>query len=528
MIQPPSHPGQPHPRGFAAGKILAVAIAVPVVLLGVGFFALGGGGRSDAAPTAADAAAAGDWYNARPISFDLTITANGELVARDKVEIKSRVNGRPAIIEIVEEGSFVEEGDLLFRLESDETAKQLEQARLDTERARADKIAAEQELAIAINESESQRKAAEVKLSLAGLDLQKWKKGDVVTRRNELQLALEKAKRRVERAKRDYELSQELYDQQFISLNELEDAEIERIEATDALETARLNIEVYEKYEYLKDKQQFESDVEQAEAELERTINKNQSTLARHRSDLESKKQQLSIREQRLSELEEQLAHTEVHAPQAGLVVYASSVKRGWRRGDPIAEGRQVRFGETLILLPDTRHMAANLRVHEALIGQVEIGQRAALVIDAMRGRTIEGRVVNKAVTPEDGGWWNPNLREYEVRVALPEGIEGLKPAMRCQGQLFIGRVENQLAVPIQAVHTVGDKRYVYVPAGAGRVKPLTVTIGRASEAWVEIKSGIEAGQRVLLRDPKPGEATQTPEPNNDATPNATTPNARP
>jgi len=519
MIQPRSHPASRR-RGLAAGKILAVVVAVPVVFVGVGFLAFGGGDGSADAPTPA-AATAGDWYTARPISFDLTITANGELEARDKVEIKSRVHGRPAIIEIVDEGSFVAEGDLLFRLESDQTAKELEQAQLDTERARADKIAAEQELEIQINEAESARKAAEVKLSLAQLDLQKWKKGDVVTRRNELQLALEKARRRVERAKRDYELSQELYDQQFISLNELEDAEIERIEATDALATAKLNIEVYEKYEYLKDKQQFESDVEQAEAELERTINKNESTLARHRSDLESKKQQLSIREKRLQELEEQLESTEVHAPQAGLVVYASSVERGWRRNDPISEGRQVRFGETVILLPDTRQMAANLRVHEALIGQIEIGQRVALVIDAMRGRSIEGRVVNKAVTPEDGGWWNPNLREYEVRVDLPQGIEGLKPAMRCQGQIFIGRVEDALAVPIQAVHTVGDQRYVYVPAGAGRVKPQPVTIGRASESLVEIEKGLDRGDRVLLRDPKPGEATETPKPDNGSKPDS-------
>ena len=498
-------------RGLLSGKLLAVLIALPLTLITVGLIALGSSDDRGDATTAA--ATAGDWYTAEPISFDLTITANGELEARDKVEVKSRVNGRPAIIEIVDEGSFVKEGDLLFKLESDETETSLEQAKLDTERARADKIAAEQELAIQINEAESKRKAAEVKLSLAVLDLQKWEKGDVVTRRNELKLALEKAKRRVERAKRDYELSQELYDQQFISLNELEDAEIEQIEATDALATAELDIEVYEQYEYLKDKQQFESDVEQATAELERTINKNESTLERHRSDLESKKQQLSIREQRLNELEEQLKNTQVFAPQAGLVVYASSVESGWRRNDPIAEGRQVRTGETIILLPDTRHMAANLRVHEALIGQVEIGQNVALVIDAKRGQTVGGQVISKAVTPEDGGWWNPNLREYKVRVGLPEGIEGLKPAMRCQGQLYIGRVENALAVPIQSIFTVDNQRYVYVNAGGGRVKPLPVTIGRASESLVEITEGMESGTRVLLRDPRPGEALDVPQP---------------
>lgn len=501
-------PGSARCRAIALGRGVAALLlaAVAVIVLGAAYMTVG-----DSASRAADGVAAlsGDWYAVSPASFDLTISASGELESREKVEVKSQVHGRPAIIEIVDEGTFVEEGDLLFRLESDETANALEQATLDAEAARSQTEAARQELEIQINETESARRAAEVKLSLARLELQRWQKGELVTRRNQLQLALEKAKRRVERAKRDYELSRELYDQKFISLNELEDAEIEQIEATDALKTAKLNIEVFESYEYLRDKQEYESDVEQAEAELDRTIRKNESTLERHRSKLASEQRQLAIRLQRQKDLEAQLAATEVFAPRDGLVVYASSVGR--RRGDPIDEGREVRYGETVLFLPDTRRMVANVRIHEALIGQVELGQEADVVIDARRHATVPGEVISKAVTPEDGGWWNPNLREYEVRIGLPSNIEGLKPAMRCSAKVLVGRVEDTWAVPVQCVYTEGNQRYVHTPAGNGRVRRTPVTIGRASQTLVEVTEGLRRGDHVLLRDPRLGEVLDEP-----------------
>lgn len=492
--------GMRRARGLAMARLLwsllvmaAIAGAMMAVVAGRGI------GEGAGAP-------ATDFFTVQRMDFDLTITASGDLEAAEQVEIKSRVNGRPAILEIVEEGSRVTAGDVLVRLDTDDLVKNLEQARLQEEEARAALVGAQQTLEIETREAESKQKAAEVSLSLAELDLARWSKGDVVKRREELKLAIERARRRVERAERDYVLSQDLYERQFISLNELEDAELEKVNAADALTTAKLDAEVYEAYEYVRDKQDHESKVDQARAALQRTIAQNRNTLARLTSDLASKQKQAAIRTQQRVDLEDQLAKAVIRAPQDGLVVYASSVGSHWRRGDPIGPGRQVRFGETMVLLPDTRRMVASLLVHEAQIGQVQVDQPAAVTIDARPGRPVAGKVVSKAVTPEDGGFWNPNLRQYKVLVGLPEGIEGLKPAMRCTGQIQVGRVTDALAVPIQAVFTEAEQRFCYLPVGP-RVRRQPVTIGRASETMVQVLSGLEVGDRVLLRDPKPGEA---------------------
>lgn len=492
--------------GSATPRIILALVAL-VVLAGIVIGAVQLTGNGKAAADAASLGADGEWYDVKRTSFDLTVVATGELEAKNQVEVKSKVDRRVPLLEVIDEGTFVQKGDVLGKLDPTEVEERIEEETLEVEQAKASKISAEQELVIAQNESASEKRAAEVKLDLAELDLAKWQEGEVAQKKLELELALAKAERRLERAKEDLGYSQDLYDQKFISRSELDDDELEKTEAEAALETAQKNIEVYNKYTYQRDEKQKQSDLDQATAELERTIRKNESKLARLAADLESKKRSLTLREERLGELQEQLEASTILAPEKGLVVYASSVGPHWRRRDPIAPGREIRNDETIFLLPDTRQMVAALRVHEALLPQVEKGQPVSITVDARPGESIQATVSKIAVMAEDGGWLNPQLREYMVRAEMPyhEDGSGLKPGMRCTGEIKVGRAEEAIAVPVQAVFTEGDQQFCYVPANGG-VKRRPVTIGKSSETMVEIVDGLDVGDAVLLRNPRPGE----------------------
>ena len=78
-----------------------------------------------------------------------------------------------------------------------------------------------------------------------------------------------------------------------------------------------------------------------------------------------------------------------------------------------------------------------------------------------------------------------------------------LKPSMRCVGNITLDRVEDALSVPIQSIFREGRSAFVYVPMDGGFAQQ-EVTLGRSSELSVEILSGIEKGDRVLLREPNP------------------------
>lgn len=498
-----------------AGRVAVFSLlgVAAVVVLGVTAWGTGIlGARADAPDAAPDSSASrssdnAEWYQVDKRSFDLIVIASGELVAKNQVEIKSQVEGTTQIVEIVPEGTSVKAGDRLAKLADEKIKERIEQVSLDLVGARSNAIAAQQALAIMESQAQSKRSDAQLSLDMATLDLEKWIKGTDVQQRRDLDLALEKAQRTLVRDNRDLELSRELYKEKFISLSELEDGEIKALESKNALETARQNASVYEQYTRPMEERRMRSAVDQTRASLERTIRENESELEKLRADLQSKQRTLKIREDTLANQEQQLAATDIKAPSDGVVVYASSVGPRWRRNEPVAQGANIRFNESIILLPDTRQMVAALKVHEALLSSVQIDQKVSVSIDARPSQPIEGKVSTIAVTAEDGGWMNPDLREYIVRVDMEAGAdETLKPGMRCSGRILIGQVKDAMAVPVQAVVREGQKTFVYAPASSGKVQRQSVKIGRASETFVEILEGLNSGDRVLLRKPRPGE----------------------
>ena len=196
----------------------------------------------------------------------MLVIANGEIEAKNKVEIKNEVDGNTTILDVVPEGTIVKKGDVLIRLADDDIRDKIENETLSVEQARADKLAAEQDHAIQLNEADSDLKAAELKLELAKLDLEKWTLGDDPKKTRELNVAVQKATRNLQRAKEELEASEQLYKEDFISRSELEDDRLDVIEAESALKTAMLDVEVYKKYTRPKEQKKVQSDVDEAAA----------------------------------------------------------------------------------------------------------------------------------------------------------------------------------------------------------------------------------------------------------------------
>lgn len=486
-------------RNVVVSAVVALVVFVLVATLA---------GRDAAAPADATltSAQAAEWYDVTARDFDVIIAASGELEPKDKVEIRCEVEGRTTIVEVVDEGTSVRQGDILARLADDELRDKIDTQQQQVEQAVAEQVAAEENLAIQRAEAARRQRDAQTKLALAMLDLKKWEEGDDVKKQRELDLALEKARRNIERARRDLVESKALHAERFISDNELEDAEIDVIEAENALASATLDIDVYNRFTRPKEHRDVQSKVEDAEAELTLTIDKDQREIRRREAEVTNKTRTLELRRQALAKLEAQLEKTVIFAPTDGLVVYGTSMGRSWERGDPLRAGREVHYNQTLFILPDTRQMVAVLRVHEAMLPQVREGQSVRVRVDARPGEVIAGTVTQISVMAEGGRWWSPDVREYGVRVLLPPGFDdSLKPAMRCSGDIIVDRVAQALAVPVQAVYAESDQRYCYLQNG-GRLQRQPVTIRRYSDLYVEITEGLAAGDRVLLRRPRPGE----------------------
>jgi HlyD family secretion protein len=478
------------------GAIVVVAIAA--ALIGGG----GGGGDKIQIET--------DLFEVRAGTFTITIPASGELIAREQVELRSSLDGKATIMEIIDEGTPVETGavlvllddkDVIERIDAAEEAVVIAQNKVETRTA---------DLAIEEKSRESSLAKSGVSIDQSKLALLAWQEGDDVSRRNQLVLAVRTTTKDFKRLEVKYKKSLELRSRDFISQNDLEQDEIDMIRAEASLSKALLDKDVYEKYTFEKDKQRMESNLKQAQDELIRVETRTTASVRSARSNLDAAKSNLDSKKERLLKYQEQLEGCTVVAPAPGMVVYGTTLGGGGRdRQEPFRVGSTISRNELLIVLPNTEYMLADVKVNEALSGNVKNEQAATIRMDAFPEKILNGEVVSVGVLAEGGGWRDPNRREYSVSLSI-ENIDSLalKPSMRCKAEILVGEVENVLYVPVQAVHRLGRTTMVYTLQGS-MYQPTTVTLGQASDLFVEIIEGLTPGDRVLLRDPPPGTAIE-------------------
>lgn len=444
-------------------------------------------------------------------SFNISTTCNGELEAKNQIEVRSKLETQSTIAWIIKEGENVKKDDVLVKLNCDDLETRKTESELQVETSKAELEKAETALKIQEKENSAKIQAASVKYDLAKLALEQWEKGDKVQKQKDNTQAIDKAVAEHDRLKEKYEKSIELEKEGFLSTDELKRDKLAYDEAARALEKAQLAQKIYDDYESVKDGTTRKSDVDQSLSEFERAKQQAEIELKSKESARNTSKRQLEVQEQKLTKLKESIENATLKAPAAGLVVYSTSTERGrWDDNGPLQIGRQVYPNQMLIVLPDVSEMIATVRVHESLQSRIKPGLVASVKIDAAGGRSFEATVDSIGILAESGGWRDPNLREYSVKLNIrAEGVP-LKPAMRCEAELIMGRVENAVAVPLQAIFNEGVMRYVCIPEG-GKFVRRPVSIGRMSERFAEIKAGLESGERVLLREPKGGEILDRP-----------------
>ena len=443
--------------------------------------------------------------------FDMVIPVSGELSALRQVEVRNLLEGRAVITEIVSEGKRVAKGDVLVRFASEETADRNKDLQDKLKTAQTEAISAEQALAIKRNEKASEMDKARLQVQLAELALEGWRSGDQVSKRQQLATALEAATIDAQRLQKRFGESEALVVKGFISRDEFERDRIAMIQADAKMKQSALDIDVYEKFQRPQDEAKRKSDLDQATAELGRTEQRKDSEIVKAISDLESAQFRAKTAQERLDQGQRQLGNTTIDSPTEGLVVYASSLESGgWGRGggesSPPTAGTEVKPNELIMIIPDISQMVASLKVSEALSGRIKPDQEVTVFSDANPNVPIVGTVLNVSVLAESGGWRDPNRRDYKVRVLLDDshGLD-LKPSMRCKASILLGRAEDVLSIPVQAVFREGVASYVYVPDGKG-FSQRQVRLGRSSELQVEVVDGLGEGDEVLLREPSADE----------------------
>ncbi|MEO8486403.1 MAG: efflux RND transporter periplasmic adaptor subunit [Betaproteobacteria bacterium] len=196
---------------------------------------------------------------------------------------------------------------------------------------------------------------------------------------------------------------------------------------------------------------------------------------------------------------EARLAKTEIKAPFSGIIGLRS-----------VSVGDYVKEGADIVNLESIDPLKVDFRVPEMYLTQVKVGQPLTIALDALPGKTFEGRVF--AVNPllDAAG------RSVVIRAQVRNADTSLRPGMFARVKLVTRDVQDALVVPEQALVPLGEDQYVFkvVDGKAVRAK---VQVGQRRDGKAEIVEGIgpddtivSAGQ-IKLRDGVPVRLAGTP-----------------
>lgn len=146
--------------------------------------------------------------------------------------------------------------------------------------------------------------------------------------------------------------------------------------------------------------------------------------------------------------------------------------------------------------LIDTDSLEVVLNVDEVDVGQVSVGTETSITLEAWPDQQLQGQVV--AIAPR--GSVNSGIVTYDVRIRLSTGDLPIRTGMTANAQLITAERSDVLLVPNRAitVDRQAAKYYVYRMDGDGPAKT-EVTIGLRDGDYTEVRSGLSAGERVVL-----------------------------
>lgn len=210
--------------------------------------------------------------------------------------------------------------------------------------------------------------------------------------------------------------------------------------------------------------------------------------------ELQSSEEALRRADAILSEAREQLSKTDVRAPIAGTIVDLPI-----KVGETAIASTNAFAGASLMKIADTSAIQAELKVDEADIARVSVGQSVDVYATAFPETALKGKVQRIALAPT----LENQARTYEVVVLMqpPEDL-ALRSGMSARADIFLGDGASRLAVPVEAVGTEEKEdskteRFVWVDRD-GHARRVVVQVGQSDDRWEEITGGLQTGDRVI------------------------------
>jgi len=180
--------------------------------------------------------------------------------------------------------------------------------------------------------------------------------------------------------------------------------------------------------------------------------------------------------------------YTTVTAPISGVVVWRYADTGALIQGGTNSNSQDL----PIVRLSQSSLLRLRLPVPENDVQYVHVGDEVTVRVDALN-RSMMGKVLRFTRDV------NFETRTMETEVDVDNKDLSIAPGMYANTMLRLAHVEKAVTVPVEALVIKGRNRVVYALDDTNHVHVRTVQVGMEGSKLAEIKSGLQAGERVIL-----------------------------
>ena len=467
-------------------------VAVALVAAAVAAWLFGGGDSTDETTPV---------FTVAEGPLTIGITASGSVQSRDKVVLRSELEGRNTILWVVEDGVSVKTGDLLVEFDAAALVEKRNDQEITANTAHGNLIIAEERLEVTKGECDGNLLEREVTLDLAKMALEKYEKGDFPEEKRQREADIALADEELQRAAEKLDWSRKLAKEGFLTRTELQADELALRRKEIDLEMAKTKMNVLTNYTVHQQRATLQSDVRKATRAVTRTQWQNKSQIRQGETEIVQRSREYYRATNRLAELNFQISKSKIYAPTNGIVLYSSTAKRRWWE-NPLAAGESAVQRQELIYIPLDEGMIIEIMVPEASLNKLEAGMAATVKVDAFPDQVFNGKLSKIGILPDaQSTRLNPDLKMFKCELECDFRDAVVRPGMSCDIELVKETYAKAVYCPIQCVVRIDGDAYVYVQDGSEWILR-KVEVGLDNNRMIHILKGVEPGEIIMTAPP--------------------------
>ena len=204
------------------------------------------------------------------------------------------------------------------------------------------------------------------------------------------------------------------------------------------------------------------------------------------REDIDIARTQVRQAKAALASARRQFQNATITSPITGVVVH-KNVEPGEVVSPPMMPGKP------LLDVVDMSCLKTIVNISENRVKTVRLGQEAIITLDGFPGETFPGKV--SRISPVV----NTQSRTFKAEIMIKNPDNRLKPGMFARVKLILAKRTDIVKMPLEAVTEGEEGKAVFLEVnGTAKLRP--ITLGISDGVYVEVTSGVNAGENIIVK----------------------------